>query len=280
MVHHIHISKQSKDSEPSLDNRQEQIFAFILVKEEADTRDETNEIEKAHRNETGDGWWRSICRKEKNENLAVEEERAKVEVKTSVIIEEHLYNIIHLYQEEYQADESIKHSIADAGITPMLFISAILKWYGFKAAEAVVKGFGSLTKIDDMLLAKDKSLRIGSLEEKARNCDYMDKQLTRLNKSLTGVLSRVNFVSESARNMIKGSCTMNRFAKAEINHPDFDAEFGNRRSLHIAVDRLDSSRFVMRDNEKLDLIGRAMQQYSVDIKSLKAHLAINTGLVS
>ncbi len=50
----------------------------------------------------------------------------------------------------------------------------------------------------------------------------------------------------------------------------------NKSTLNL----LDSTRFERRDNEKLDMIFRAMKQYEVDIKSLKAHVVINVGLVS
>ena len=38
----------------------------------------------------------------------------------------------------------------------------------------------------------------------------MNKQLTRLNKS-------VNYVTDSARDMIRGPCTMTKYVEAEIN---------------------------------------------------------------
>jgi hypothetical protein len=270
LVYHLRISKTTDDSKQGLD-RQEQTFAFIYIKEEIRKKDKTKAGEETERNEGRSGWCGSICRKKTDEDKVIGGESTSVETKTAEkILNEYLFDIIRFYQEEQP----------DAGITPMLFISALLKWYGFKAAETVVKGFALLTENDEMLLKQDKDLRIGSIKEKAKKCDDMNKQLTVLNKSLTGVRSRVNYVAESAGDMIRDSCTMVKFIKAEIRHPGFDIAFGKRQSVLRDLDILDSVRFVMRDNDKFDLIERAMKQYSIDIKSLKAHLTINIGLVS
>ncbi len=78
--------------------------------------------------------------------------------------------------------------------------------------------------------------------------------------------------------MITDTCTRHKFVTAELNRGEYDA-IHPRETLERALGLLDSSRFVMRDNDKFDLIARAMQQYCVDIKSLKTHMTINIGLV-
>lgn len=49
--------------------------------------------------------------------------------------------------------------------------------------------------------------------------------------------------------------------------------------LEKALSNLDSARYARRDHDKLDMISRAMTQYEVDIKSLKAHATMAVGLV-
>jgi hypothetical protein len=79
--------------------------------------------------------------------------------------------------------------------------------------------------------------------------------------------------------MISDTCTMTEFVTDELNRGEYD-DIRTRKELKRALKLLDSSKFVKRDNDKFDLIARAMQQYQVDIKSLKSHMTINIGLVS
>ena len=79
--------------------------------------------------------------------------------------------------------------------------------------------------------------------------------------------------------MITDTCTMTEFVTDELNRGEYD-DIRTRKELKRALKLLDSSKFVKRDNDKFDLIARAMQQYQVDIKSLKSHMTINIGLVS
>jgi hypothetical protein len=64
------------------------------------------------------------------------------------------------------------------------------------------------------------------------------------------------------------------------SNPDLLLQMENHPSLETALSNLDSARYTRRDNDKLDMISRAMTQYEVDIKSLKAHATMAVGLVS
>ena len=109
----------------------------------------------------------------------------------------------------------------------------------------------------------------------------MNRELTRLNLSLTGLRSRVNYVAESARSLKSHVSTMKEYLNVQIrkDHYNTTGQCSKDHDEHF-VDKLVNSVFELRDTDKFDMIERAMQQYQTDIKSLKAHLAINIGLVS
>jgi hypothetical protein len=53
------------------------------------------------------------------------------------------------------------------------------------------------------------------------------------------------------------------------NHNLLGSHLPEREALQLALGDLESIRYTRRDNDKLDMISRAMTQYDVDIKSLK-----------
>lgn len=63
------------------------------------------------------------------------------------------------------------------------------------------------------------------------------------------------------------------------NHPVESLTF-TPENVASNLDALSSTIYTRRDNDKLDMISRAMMQYEVDIKSLKARATIAIGLVS
>ena len=211
---------------------------------------------------------------------------------TTDVIEQHLLPSIQLFQEEHPEynrlddhgnEVSPYQGIAPSGgsiwLTPMLFMGVLLKWYGFKAAHVVVQSFEDLVEIDKELMQADKGIWYGNIKKQAEKCNSLNLKLTKLNTSLIGLRSRVNYVADTTRDMVTDICTMTKFVTDELNGGDYD-KICPRKFLKQALKLLDSSKFVKRDNDKFDLTARTMQQYSVDIKSLKAHMTINIGLVS
>ena len=252
LVHHLCISNDPSDAEINapfdVEHQNEQIYAFLYVK---------------HKD------W-----------------------ETAEVIEQHLLPSMQLFQEEHPeyvedpeyANRSSQYRGVDPaggsiGLTPMLFMGVLLKWYGFKAAHIVVNSFEELINIDSVLLKGGEIVWYSDIKTKAEECNRLNARLAERNRALIGVRSRVNYVADTARNMITDACTMKKFVTDELNRGEYDA-IHSRESLERALGLLDSSRFVMRDNDKFDLIARAMQQYCVDIKSLKTHMTINIGLVS
>jgi len=113
-------------------------------------------------------------------------------------MEEFLLRIFDHFQEE--TDEAGESSDGSAGISPKLFISAILKLYGFNNTKTPIKSaLESLSAIDDNLKdAEDKlSKRTSSrdkLEARIEKCNSLEKELRELNQTLTGVRSRLTIL--------------------------------------------------------------------------------------
>lgn len=102
----------------------------------------------------------------------------------------------------------------------------------------------------------------------------LDQYLVDLTNSLAGVRSKVNYVAMSARGLTQDDSAMDDYVR---NY----SENGIISDHDIyALSRLDSTKYKKRDNEKMNMISRAMEQYIVDIESLRAHITIAIGLVS
>ena len=133
MVDHIGISNYSNSSSTESIDRQEQIVAFINIqKGKVTTRREA-----AGKTE--------------------EEADDEAEDLTEVSIVEIFDQVMKYYIEE---------DSEDPGVTPMLFIAAFLKWYGFEGRDAIAKGFKTLTSIDRSLIEQVKRSHIAILRNK------------------------------------------------------------------------------------------------------------------
>lgn len=130
-----------------------------------------------------------------------------------------LGQILVAYQENAYLEESYQENAKNpagqpqtdpssfyAGITPKIFIAAVLKFYGFKAAKrSIQSAFTSLARVDSILenadweLLRSKS-STGELREK---CDKLNKELQGLSQKLTGVRSRVHYIGLCARGMMR-----------------------------------------------------------------------------
>ena len=138
----------------------------------------------------------------------------------------------------------------------------------------------------------------------------LNVQLMTMDSALPGVRSRVHYVSlcaqgllreqSSIQNYIKdrlkdmeaekaeetASSMTNRIPSADQNRnspttPPASGEASTQgKSLQQIMRVFSSSRYKRRDDDKLDMLNRSMQQFEVDIKSLKARANIAIGLAS
>jgi hypothetical protein len=155
-----------------------------------------------------------------------------------------LWNILDQYQESNDTGDNV-------GITPKLFIAAVLKLYGFsEAKDAIKEGVETLLHADDDLLdaemefedrkpedmrdkqkapddtlltAKKKSgdkkpKNIGEKQKllnRIKTCNDLNRELMAVNKRLTGVRSRVHYIGLSARGLMHEDSSMKSYLNDE-----------------------------------------------------------------
>jgi hypothetical protein len=231
----------------------------------------------------------------------------------------------------------------EVGLTPRLFVAAVLKLYGFREAQkSILTAFGVLENVDNELeqskmelekeveLNAKKHLRSREIpnemlteeEEKAskikferqmRKCTFLNSKLMGVDKALPGVRSRVHYVGLCAQGLLRDQSGIQAYIKDRLSareqvrdskrvegtagedgavsettnqsqHPPTLSQTGQAskrgKSLDEVLRALSSTRYQRRDNDKLDMLNRAMQQFEIDIKSLKARTNIAIGLVS
>ncbi|PMD67501.1 uncharacterized protein K444DRAFT_623657 [Hyaloscypha bicolor E] len=254
---------------------------------------------------------------------------------------EKLLDALKLYWEATDEQRAAKEVAAEkVGLTPKLFIAAILKLYGFRAAKKsiLVSAYDRLLSIDTNLVAAEKLLFLdvtskkpltereqrGKLAIQVKTCTKLNQTLMDINMSLPGVRSRVHYIGLCARGLVRDQSTMQAYIKDKLIATKCDSStqakvtrdiqparigghdiekmvteetrpsvplqgeqtsryktIGDRgMSLDEALSELGTTKFHRRDNDKLDMIERAMEQFEVDIKSLKARTTIAIGLVS
>jgi hypothetical protein len=157
----------------------------------------------------------------------------------------------------------------------------------------------ALTEDQEMKRRKDK------FDEQIDSCTSLSLRLMQMDEALPGVRSRVHFVSLCAQGLLRDESHMHKYiddhllrleeisekgdsnkqitetldlAKIAVSEKDPQTPRGKTRQQ--VVKELLSLRYKRRDDDKLDMLNRAMQQFEVDIKSLKARANIAIGLVS
>ena len=152
MVDHIGVSNDSNSPSREPVDRHEQIIAFINIQKAKVTpgQEPVDRTDEAADDEAADD--------EVTDDEAADQTEKTVDL-TEDSIEEIFDRVVKYYIEEDRED---------AGVTPMLFIAAFLKWYGFEGRDAIAKGFKTLTNIDRGLIKQDKKVPYGNLEGQAK----------------------------------------------------------------------------------------------------------------
>lgn len=211
-----------------------------------------------------------------------------------------LFEILDRYVEEKS------NKIESRGLTPKLFIAAILKLYGFSVKETIIKGFEKLEGVERQLGVDNRNIdevkgneaaggvpaglvsirsqgSLDKLDPSDINKELLDlykemnKTLMELTNDLAGVRSMVSYVSKCAQGLVLEASAMKTYVEEERRRTGWDGSLDARER---ALKALDSVAFEKRDNDKLNMIFRAMKQYELDIKSLKDHVMVDLGLVS
>jgi hypothetical protein len=236
----------------------------------------------------------------------------------------------------------------EVGLTTRLFLTAVLKLYGFREAQdSVLKSFGKLEDVGKELKELRKTLKSevesnkkeekkaillttegkkknlteeeekklkDKFEKQMRHCTTLNLKLMKMDKVLPGVRSRVHFVSLCAQGLLRDQSQIQEYVR------DYFAALEDKTGEGIApntmsegqptpgdqvpklakasetglmrtvtnqgnpatqvVKALSSLYYKRRDDDKLDMLHRSMQQFEIDIKSLKARTNIAIGLVA
>lgn len=186
--------------------------------------------------------------------------------------------------------------------------------------DSIKKALKLLKNIDNTLSGataglKENNSSHGDLENTIAKCKELTTDLRGLGPTLTGVRSRLHYIGLCARGLMREDSAMenyiidewSRIKRQHESKPEFgQSDKANdsqshgatktqsgtkrkwtyqngenfRKDLKLTLSDLESVRYTRRDNDKLDMISRAMMQYEVDIKSLKARTTIAVGMVS
>jgi hypothetical protein len=170
------------------------------------------------------------------------------------------------------------------------------------------------TESKKKILTDEEEIKLKEkFEKQMQNCTSLNLELMKMDKALPGVRSRVHYVGLCAQGLLRDQSRMQEYirdylialedATAEETVPNTaSGEQSAEESLNPApkvsktaangtvpkggksieqvIKALSSSRYKRRDDDKLDMLNRSMQQFEIDIKSLKARANIAIGLVA
>src|SRR5579871_1243840 len=184
------------------------------------------------------------------------------------------------------------HSKPSTGITPRLFVAALISQYGSIISERIRNVYKNLKICDDDLkkaiqnLEKEKEPDPSS--HQTSQIRGINQNLIGMNIELTGTKSTMHYLAESANVMVKYITPFEQYVEARLNEwhtaskrtrlkkevtdPDPNLErkrtttFNNK--LLGALQDLDSCSEKIRDHDKLVMVRKTMLQYKTDIESL------------
>lgn len=283
LVHHIHIPRQrSQNDIPHVENRDEKIFAFVL----------------GLNKENIDGLWTMVKRYHEHE---VVNTNIGITPKMFVAAFLKLYGFL-------AAKEYIRGSLSDLSWVDEQLIDAERELSELEypcnkeQQEKLKERIGRCNKLNQKLMEINKNLtgvrsRVHYIGLCARGLMREESTMERYirDECSRGVLAHLHraesappelpancqdFDDEITQFMKRAKTDPQRKTNSEPARSDLSLHVENPPPLEKALSSLDSSRYTRRDNDKLDMISRAMTQYEVDIKSLKAQATMAVGLVS
>lgn len=283
LVHHIHIPRRrSHKDTPHVGKGDEKIFAFVLG------------LNKEHIS----GLWDMVKRYHEHEIIDTD-----IGITPKMFIAAFLKLYGFLAAKQYMRDSLTHLSSVDEGLSDAETALSAPEFQCPKEQQQKLRErIRRCNELNQMLMKITKDLtgvesRLhyiglcarGLMREESAMATYIREECSR------GVLAhfervnsappRLSHTSRDCELQIRPSMPrMKTDPQLEIDtkpaNPDLLLHMENHTSLETALSNLDSARYTRRDNDKLDMISRAMTQYEVDIKSLKAHATMAVGLVS
>jgi hypothetical protein len=200
------------------------------------------------------------------------------------------------------------HSKPSTGITPRLFVAALISQYGSVISRKIRNVYKNLRICDDDLqkaiqnLEKEKEKEPDPSSARTRQIRGINQNLIGMNIELTGTKSTMHYLAESADVMVKYITPFEQYVEARLNEwhktsersrlkkevtdPKEPDHLKRKRTTTFntkllgALQELDSCSEKIRDHDKLVMVRKNMLQYKTDIESLQQHININVGMVS
>jgi hypothetical protein len=173
------------------------------------------------------------------------------------------------------------HLKTSTGMTPRLFVAALLSQYGSIVYEDIIRAGRNLETYDSELNKVFPILTNMTQESSDDNTNdrihRLSLNLIGMNLKLTGSRSTAHYLAESANVLVKDISTLEKYIEARLEEW---TENPDRGDLKEALRQLDSFKETIRDNDKLVMVRKSMFQYKENIKSLQQHIDINVGTVS
>lgn len=182
-----------------------------------------------------------------------------------------------VYRWQDIAHDHLKTSV---GMTPRLFVAALLSQYGSITSVRIRDAYIKLQNCDRKLKDEIPLLEVQDSESSPAStaCIHdLSKRLVDMNIQLTGTRSVMHYLADSANVLVNNITPFEAYVKARL------AEWNDNRDvkrLRRSLRKLDSCREQIRDNDKLIMVRKTMTQYKTDIKSLQQHIDINVGMVN
>lgn len=176
------------------------------------------------------------------------------------------------------------HLKSSTGMTPKLFMAAIISQYGHIVSQDIMAAGQKLVRCDESLrisVDRLKKTKLGSTEDDnvTEEIQKMNETLITMTRGLTGTRSTMHYLADSADLLVNRISAFPDYISKRLSeweeHPDPKCLKKLKRTMR----RLDSCREAMRDKDKLELVRKNMQQYKFDIKALQQHIDINVAMV-
>jgi hypothetical protein len=163
------------------------------------------------------------------------------------------------------------------------------------------------------ILTEEKEIKSKEkFEKQMQNCTSLNLELMKMDKALPGVRSRVHYVGLCAQGLLRDQSRIQEYIRdyltaledatteetapnttsgeqpadesvdpaVKVSKTAANGTVSKRgKSIEQVIKALSTSRYKRRD-DKLDMLNRSMQQFEIDIKSLKARANIAIGLVA
>jgi hypothetical protein len=213
-------------------------------------------------------------------------------------------------------DISLDHSGRDAGITPRLFVAALLSQYCSTISPNVENTAEMLLTFDTTLSNAVDEIQEGKAKQKVSEVTLREvtlriqganKNLVTMTQKLTGIKSTMHYLAESAQVLVKDITPFHEYIRARLDdwmvpkalhhktrlddwlirekqHHSETAPSSqwvknpNSRKLKQGLKQLDIVKEHLRDEDKLIMVRNNMFQYKQDIKGLQQHIDLNIGI--